>query len=150
MVYDLEKIKEKIESKPKVYWYMITKTKAKLLVKGDTEKDTLKQLNKMLKDDESGKCEGAVIWRFMIKYHKKESFGRVSIAINNWEVSDGVVAKKAQKGRVGVVWFKDKYLRQNGWKNKYIKAIVKGLVLHNKKLNSVMPNSYQVEFEKYE
>ena len=150
MVYDLDKIKKKIESKPKVYWYMIDKKKAKLLVKGETEKETLKELCKMIKDDKAGEYDGAVIWRFIIKYHKEESFGRVSIYVNNWKVSNGALVKKPQKGRVGFVWFEDKYLRQNGWKNKYIKAIVKGLVLHNKQLKTVIPNHYLVSFEDYE
>ena len=149
MVYKIEDIKEKIESNPKVYWYMITGTKAKLLVKGETEKDTLKKLKKLVKADSIEECEGKIIWRIMIKYHNKESFGRVSIAINNWTISDGDVIKKPQKDKVGVIWFEDKYLKQNGWKNKYIKAIVKGVV-HGVKLSSALPNIYEVAFEDYE
>ena len=73
----------------------------------------------------------------------------MSITVNTWVVNNKKIVRKDQKGKVGLVWFEDKYLRQYGWKNKYIKAIIKGLVVHDKKLKSALPNIYEVNLYIY-
>lgn len=140
-----DKVKSKISEEPKVYWFMITDTGAKALVKGETEEDTKKELKKLVKNC---KYEGEVIWRITVKYHSKVVFGRVSIAINNWIVEDGKLKRKPIDGKVGLVWVDDRHLDVFGWKKRYIKSIISGLTIHKKKLNSVMPNPY-FKFEDY-
>ena len=145
---ELNKIRKKIKDNPKVYWFHIDNNNAILLSKGDSELKTKKEVNNIISENPD-KYENAKIWRFLIKYHTKDTFGRVSVSINNWTEKECRLIKKATRGTVGLIWFNENYLKYNGWKNKYIKSIIRGLLIHNKKLSPVMPNSYQVDFEDY-
>ena len=140
-----DNVKNKISKEPKVYWFMICEEGAKALVKGETEEDTKKELKKLVK---KSKYEGVVIWRIKVKYHSKVVSGSVSIAINNWTVEDGKLKRKPIDGKVGLVSVDARHLDEFGWKKRYIKSIINGLTIHNKKLNSVMPTPY-FEYEDY-
>ena len=138
-------VKHKIESEPKVYWFLVKDKEAKVLIKGDTESETKKELKKLVKN---GIYDKSAIWKIEIRYYPVVMFGRVSISINNWTVIDGVLTKKPKPGKVGVVWLVDDYLDVFGWKKRYITSIIKGLTIHKKKLNSALPNLYS-KYEDY-
>ena len=48
MPYSLESIKQKIDQCPKIYWFLIKKGSAKVLVKGETMTETRERLDKII------------------------------------------------------------------------------------------------------
>ena len=89
----------------------------------------------------------------IIKYHPDDpiylAFGRVSIDVRNRIVKNGQIKPKLQTNKCGTSWLQNDYLKTFGWSKNYIKAVLKGLIVGNKKLKSFGPNSFAVLFNKY-
>lgn len=118
----MEEIKNQIENT--IYWIRIDKKKSVVLAKGNSKKETKEDLKEKIKDDE--KLEGALIYRIIIKVHKKKVFDKaiMHFKFDNYSITKNKLKKIHLDNQEGALWFREDWLLKNGWSKKYISNAV--------------------------
>lgn len=118
----MDKIKKQIDNT--IYWIRIDKKKSVVLVKGNSKTETRNELKELAKKDT--KLEGAVLYRIIIKVHKKKVFdtSRISFNFDNFEINKKKLKKIHLDNQEGGIWFREDWLLDNGWNKKYISNAV--------------------------
>ena len=130
----MNEIKKQIDDT--IYWFKINCKKTKLLVKGKSKKVTRNIVKEIGKKN---KLEYAIIFRVIVKVHKKLFFdkGIISFKFDNFQLLDGKYKKIHIDNSEGCLWLSKNWLLKNGWDNKYIFNAVE--MIKNKKGKILIP-----------
>ena len=128
--------------KNKIYWIRVDEKKMKLLIKGNSKKDTKKEIIKNIENYNNAK-----IYRLIINFHNdKEKFnwGVISFSLDFFKVVNTTLKKNNLDGKYGTIWFEREWLLENGWNNKYISNVIN--LLRKDKEKIIIPGINLYEF----
>ena len=146
MKYVINDIKEYIKNNHKIYWFKITSSKNILLSKGNTKKETKIQLNDKIKKN-TKKYEDNIIYRIILKSHNEKkslNHGSISLNLSSYIIKNGKIKKEDSYGKVGIIWFQEKWLIYNGWDKQYIINIINLIKTNKRKIITPGINYYPI------